>query len=69
MRSAARPKGTSTKALVQCHEDSDTRHGHEGFVELYILSYRDVDTSALLLFTSKALFVASWKGALRIYMF
>ena len=61
----ARPKGTNTKALARCHEfeDFDTRHEDFNLPNFTILPYREVDTLALPLFTSKALFVAG-KGRL-----
>ena len=62
--SAARPKGTSTKALVRCHGDFDTRHG--GCVELSysFISRRQYTGPAFVYFEGP---FYSCKGALRSY--
>ena len=60
--SVARPKGTSTKVLVRCHEDFDTRH--KDFVELYysFISGRRYIGPAFICFECP---FCGWKGALR----
>ena len=65
MGSVARPKGTSTKAPVRCHEDFDTRH--EDFVELYypFISGRRYIDPAFIYFEGP---FCSWKGTLRMYI-